>query len=88
MDDFLGVHVLQGQEDAGCEEAGLLLVEFVLSADVVAEVASWHKIHDQIEGVSILEGLAHVDDKPVLEPSEELSLVADGLVALLGQDPE
>jgi hypothetical protein len=82
------VHVLEGKEDAGCEKSGLLFVEFMLSADVVAKVSSWHKIHDEVEGVSVLEGLPHIDDESMLEPPEKLSLVANGLVALLCENPE
>lgn len=86
MDDLLRVHVLEGQEDAGGEEAGLLLGEPVLAADVVAQVAARHEVHDQVETVAVLEGLAHVDDEGVFEQAEELAFVADGLVALLGED--
>jgi hypothetical protein len=86
MDDFMEVHVFEPEEDAGREESGLLFVELVPSADVIAQITSGHQVHDQVECIPVLEGLPHVDNELVLDSPEQLALVTDRLVALLGQD--
>ena len=88
MDDLLRVQVLERREDAGSEESSLELCELVLFADVVPEVPSSHQLHHQVQVLSILKGLPHVDHELVLHFGEELALVADGLHALLGEDAE
>lgn len=40
MDYFVGVEVLEGEEDAGDEEFCLVLGEFAAFADVVSEVTA------------------------------------------------
>lgn len=70
MDNLLGVHVFKGDEDAGCKETGLLLGEAMLTANMVPEVAARHEIHNQVERVSILEGLPHIDNELMLEYSQ------------------
>lgn len=88
MDHLLVVHVLQSLEDAGRKESGLLFVEFVFFADVVAQIPSWHQVQNKVKSISVLEGLSHAHNQFVFQPFEQFSFVADGLVALLGKNPE
>jgi len=88
MNYFLRVHILKSQKDTGCEKSGLLLVEFMFSANVIPEVSCRHKIHNKIKSISILKSLTHIDDKFVLESLEELSFVANGFIALLCKNAE
>jgi hypothetical protein len=53
---------------------------------MVAEVTARHEIHNEVEGLSVLERLSHVYDEPMLEYFEEFAFVADGLVTLLCED--
>ena len=66
VNDLLAVHKFQPDEDAGRKVPSLLLTELVLPANVVAEVTARHQVHHQVESVSVLEGLTHVDDEFVL----------------------
>lgn len=87
MDDFVRMHIFERDEDAGCEETGLFLSEAVLPADMVPEITPWHQVHNQVERISILEGLSHINNELVFEDSKQFSLVADGLVAFFSQNP-
>ena len=42
---------------------------------MVPEITSFHEMHNQIEVILILEGVEHVDDEPVSEYGQKLSLV-------------
>ena len=63
-------------------------LEFIedLVADVEAQVAAFHEVQDEVEGVSVLECVVHVDDEGGGEVGEEDSLVHDALDAFLGHD--
>ena len=77
VDYLLRVHVLQREENAGSEKSSLLLVKSMFSADVVAQIPSWHKIHNEIKSISVLEGLPHVNNEFMFKFFEEVSFVAD-----------
>ena len=84
MDDLLTMHKLEANKNAGGKVSGLLLTKMMFSAYVVSQVTSRHQIHHQIEGISVLESLAHIDDKFMLQLFEQLSFVTYGLIAFLG----
>ncbi len=65
---------------------GLFFGEAAHSADVVPEVSSFHEVHDEVEVLSVLEGVDHVDDERTPEVVEQLSLIHDGADALLADD--
>lgn len=52
-------------------------------AYMVAQVPSIQQVHHQIEVLSVLEGVVHVDDLRVIEAAEDLLLVHDRLDAAL-----
>ena len=64
---------------------GLNLVEDLV-ANVISQVSSLHQIEDQVEGISILEGKVHIDNKGRGELGEQHPLVHDTLDALLGHN--
>ena len=77
VDYLLRVHVFQREKNAGCKKSSLLLVKSMFSADMVAQVSSWHKIHDEVQSVSILESLPHIDNEFMFKFFEKVSFVAD-----------
>lgn len=56
---------------------GLFLCEASMLADVIPEVAAVEEVHHEIEVLSILEGIVHVDYEGVVELCEDLALVHD-----------
>lgn len=55
-------------------------------ADVITEIASGQHVHHQIQVVSILERVVHVDDEWVVQLSEDLPLVHHRFDAPLRDD--
>ena len=53
---------------------------------MVAEVATWQVVHDQVEILSILKRVVHIDDEGVLELRQNLPLVDDRLDTALRDD--
>lgn len=63
-------------------------VEFPVPADVVAKVTARKQVHNQIQVLSILKSIVHVDEeRMVLELSKDAPLAHNGLDTALGQDP-
>ena len=50
-------------------------------ADVISQIASIKKVHYQVQVLSILKGIVHVDNKRIVKLSEDLPLVHDRLDA-------
>lgn len=69
MDDLLLVHVLETSDETGYEEAGRHLVKLSVSANVVAEITARQVVHHEVQILSVLEGVVHVDDVYVVELS-------------------
>lgn len=63
MYNFMGMEVLQSQEEAADEELGLNLCKSPSLPYVVAEVTSIQVIHKKIQILPILKGKAHVDQE-------------------------
>ena len=78
------MHEFKTDEDTGCKISNFLLIKLMFSANVISQIPSRHQIHDQVEGISVLEGLTHVDNKFVFELFQQLSLVSDGFTAFFG----
>ncbi len=55
-------------------------------ADVISEVATGQHVHHQIQVVSILERVVHVDDEGVVQLCEDLPLVHNRFDAPLSDD--
>ena len=64
---------------------GSCFVELPVSADVVSQIATIEKIHDQIKILSILECVVHIDEEWTIELSEDLSFVHYTLYASFRQ---
>ena len=69
------MEVFETQEHARNEKFGLLLSELPLLADVISEITSRHVINDEVQVVSILERVVHIDEEWVAELAQELFLV-------------
>jgi len=46
MDYLVAVELLEGQDDAGTDELGLLFGEYLAAGDVQTEVAPGEEVHD------------------------------------------
>lgn len=77
VDDFVGVDVLEGEEDAGDEEPGLRLVEELLLVprDVKAQVAAREEVQNEVEVFEVLEGVVKVYDEGMVEAGEKFAFV-------------
>ena len=62
VDYAIVVYILQPLDDTGREELGLFLREPPVSADMIPQITSCLQIHDQIQILSILKSILHVDD--------------------------
>lgn len=71
------MQVFQSREYAGCEKPRFQFGEFVLFTYVVAQISPWHQIHDEVQILTILESLSHVDDERVPHSRQQLSFVFD-----------
>lgn len=67
MNDIIQVKVLQTNKDAGNEKFGLHLLESTSTAHMVTKVSTDKQIHDQIEVLSVLECVGHVNNKRMFE---------------------
>jgi hypothetical protein len=63
MEYFVPMQILETCEDTGCEETSFGFDEFMFFTDMIAEVTSWHEIHDKVEMISVLKCLFHIDYK-------------------------
>lgn len=84
MDDVIVVEIFEGEEDTGHEKFGLVLLESSHLPNVVSQVSAGEKIHNQVEVVSILEAIVHVDEERVFELRQQVPFVHDGIDAALG----
>lgn len=75
MNNFIGVDILESNEDVDCDEPDFLFSEAVLVADVVSQVATSEVVHDEVEVLMVLEGAFHVDEEGVAELAEDPALV-------------
>ena len=60
MEDALAMDVFQRHYYAPDEELGLLLSEFPMPRNVVAEVAPSQQVHHEVQVLSVLERVLHV----------------------------
>jgi len=55
-------------------------------AYVISEVSTVQHVHHQVQVFTILECVVHIDDERVVELSENLSFIHDGLDTAFGDD--
>ena len=60
-----------------CELTRLFFSKPTLLANVVAKISSREQVHYQIEVLSVLKSILHVDNERVVELSKDLSFVHD-----------
>lgn len=77
VQDRVFVEVLEAEQHASDEKLRLLFGEFPFFADMVSKVTTTHQINDQIQVVTVLKSVVHVDQESVIELTEELFLVHD-----------
>ena len=70
MDDAVAMEVIQPNYEVGNEEFGLQFCESASPADVVSQVSAVDVVHDEVEVLSVLEGVVHVDEEGMADPSE------------------
>jgi hypothetical protein len=61
----------------------LLFCESPVSANVVPQITPVQKVHDQVQVLSILEGIVHVDNERIVKLRQDLALIHDRLDATL-----
>lgn len=85
MEDAFVVHVEDGEGDLGGPVDHLRFfelpaaVQFLLFYDELVEVSAGAELHDDVEFLSVYDGLAVGDDVGVLEGLEEFDLIEDVL---------
>ena len=55
------------------------LCETSVSTNMVAEITTWQVVHYQVEILSVLKGVVHVDDEGILQLCQDLALIDHGL---------
>ena len=63
MKDALAMDVFQRHHDATDEEFRLLLSEFPMPRDMVAEVSPSQQVHHEVQVLSVLERVLHVHNE-------------------------
>ena len=67
MNDAVIMHILEPDNQVGNKELRLDLSESTLLPNMVSQVTSIEIVHNQIEILSVLKGIAHVDNKRVVK---------------------
>jgi len=65
----------------------LLFCELPMLADVVAQVSSTEVVHDQVNIVSVLEGVVHIDKEDVVQLRQMLPFAHDTLHRPFSDNP-
>lgn len=65
MNDIIEMQVLQRCDNTRHHKFGLGLREFPAVAEVVAQVAAVYVVHDQVQGLRVLERVDHVHEERV-----------------------
>ena len=65
MDYLTSVKVFEGYDEICEEELGLDLRESASASDMITEVSAVDVVHDEIDVLSVLKGVSHIDEKGV-----------------------
>ena len=63
MNNVVQMQVLQGHENASYKEFCFHLFESSSTTHMISQISSDQQIHDQIQILSILKSIVHIDDK-------------------------
>lgn len=86
MDDAVAMEVVQPNDEVRNEKFGLQFSESASPANVVSQVSAVDVVHDEVEILSVLEGVVHVDEEWVADPGEQVAFVHDRVDGLLHDD--
>ena len=78
---------VEGGNNASNEELGLLLWESAFFIYVVAEIAALQQIHAQVQILSVLKCVQHIDDEVMVELSKDDSFVENRVHATFRDNP-
>ena len=65
MNYLISVEVFEGYDEISEEELGLDLGESTSASDMITEVSAVYVVHDEIDVLSVLKGVGHIDEKGV-----------------------
>ena len=57
-----------------------------IAANMVSEISTGQIVHDQVQILSILERIVHIDKKRIVQPGQDVSLIHDRFDATFGYD--
>ena len=87
VDYLLRVDGFQSVQQACDEEPRYFHIESALASDVVPEIATEQKVHDQVQIHGVLECIVHIDYELAIDLGDQLELVHDARYAFLGDNP-
>ena len=61
MNEVLRMNVLEALNEAGDKETGCFFIKFARITKMESQIALRKKVHDEIQVVSVLERVVHVD---------------------------
>lgn len=59
------MQIFERQQHTSNEKSSLLLCEFLMFSQMISEITSLHHVYDEIEVLSILKGIVHVNQEPI-----------------------
>ena len=65
---------------------GCFFIESTILADMVSQITTVQQVHYQVQALSVLESVVHVDEKRVVKLSEDLPLIHHRLNTSLGKN--
>ena len=77
MNYLVSMEVFEGYDEIGEEEFCLDLCESTSASNMITEVATVDIVHDEIDVLSVLECVGHIDEKWVFDSRQKISLVHD-----------
>ena len=72
---LLFVYIIKGRDHTGHKEFSLFLCKPFSLIYMISKVTPCQQIHTQIEIITILKGVVHVDNKWVFQFSQDLSFI-------------
>ena len=59
------MQIFERQQHTSNEKSSLLLCKFLMFSQMISEITSLHHVYDEIEVLSILKGIVHVNQEPI-----------------------
>ncbi len=77
MNYLISVEVFEGYDEISEEELGLYLCESASASDMITEVSAVYVVHYEINVLSVLKGICHIDEKGVSDSRQKVPFVHD-----------